>query len=109
MSTCNAGDVLIRKAPVRKPDSVSITDALNSITEKAIARAIEAYDSCDNSIKISPTTIRLPNNVSEFYSALADELGISFQSAMVVSLTGLIESNRSKQKPADCFNQESEK
>lgn len=109
MNPSNVGDVLIRKAPVRKPDSISITDAMNSITEKAITRAIEAYDSCDKSIKLSPTTIRLPNNVSEFYSALADELGISFQSAMVISLTGPIESNRSKQKPADCFNQEGEK
>lgn len=97
MNNSNVGDVLIRKAPVRKPKSISIADALDSITKKSVARAIEAYDNCDDSIKLSPTTIRLPNNVSEFYSVLADELGISFQSAMVVSLTGLIESERAKQ------------
>lgn len=108
MNPSNVGDVLIRKAPVRKPKSISITDALTSITDKAISRAIEAYDSCDNSIKLSPTTIRLPNNVSEFYSVLADELGISFQSAMVVSLTGLIESSRPIHNPGETLTQDIE-
>lgn len=108
MNENNVGSVLIRKAPVRRSKSISIADALDSITTKSIAMAIKAYDNCDDSIKLSPTTIRLPNNVSEFYSVLAEELGISFQSAMVVSLTGLIESERAKQNAVVGHDQENE-
>lgn len=94
----SVGDTLIRKAPVRIEHKISVSKALNSITDKSITNALAAFDMCEISQDKVATTIRLPNKVVEFYSVLAEELGISLQNALVISLAGLIESERENQQ-----------
>ena len=82
---------LIRKAPVKQDRKITVSDALNRVTDLSVSRALNAYDNAENPTEKMSTTIRLPSSVVEFYSVLADEFGISLQNAVVVSLIGLIE------------------
>lgn len=94
IDTKSAAKSLIRQIPVKQVNLISVSDALNKVTCISVQAALRAYDGSENPDKKTSTTLRLPNGVAEFYSVLAKDLGISLQNAIVISLVGLIETER---------------
>ena len=69
---------------------ISLEKAISKLNSKAIRKAAKAYNAATEGKNIN-TTLRFRPKVHAYYESLAKTLDISFQAAVIIALTSMIE------------------